>query len=109
MLFLANKLPKMKQGGGLGSHVAEAHNGSSLFTGSAGQGESNIRLRWPPASPCGAWPSACFAAARRTGLRAGARQRLWQGLFAWISLTGEQQSNSESGSELRPTPRHSSS
>ncbi len=29
----------------LGSHFAEVHNGSSLFTGDAGQGESNIR-RW---------------------------------------------------------------
>ncbi len=29
----------------LGSRVAEVHNGSSLFTGDAGQGESNIR-RW---------------------------------------------------------------
>ena len=45
MLFLANKLSKMKQGTKLGSRVAEVHNGSSLFTGSAGQGESNIR-RW---------------------------------------------------------------
>ena len=45
MLFLANKLSKMKQGTQLGSRIAEIHNGSSLFTGSAGQGESNIR-RW---------------------------------------------------------------
>ena len=45
MLFLANKLSKMKQGTKLGSRIAEVHNGSSLFTGSAGQGESNIR-RW---------------------------------------------------------------
>ena len=45
MLFLANKLSKMKQGTNLGSRIAEVHNGSSLFTGSAGQGESNIR-RW---------------------------------------------------------------
>ena len=43
MLFLANKLSKMKQGTRLGSRIAEIHNGSSLFTGSAGQGESNIR------------------------------------------------------------------
>ncbi len=27
----------------LGSRIAEVHNGSSLFTGDAGQGESNIR------------------------------------------------------------------
>ena len=45
MLFLANKLSKMKQETKLGSRIAEVHNGSSLFTGSAGQGESNIR-RW---------------------------------------------------------------
>ena len=45
MLFLANKLSKMKQDTPLGSRVAEVHNGSSLFTGDAGQGESNIR-RW---------------------------------------------------------------
>ena len=45
MLFLANKLTKMKQHTPLGSRIAEVHNGSSLFTGDAGQGESNIR-RW---------------------------------------------------------------
>ena len=45
MLFLANKLSKMKQDTKLGSRIAEVHNGSSLFTGDAGQGESNIR-RW---------------------------------------------------------------
>ena len=45
MLFLANKLCKMKQNTALGSRIAEVHNGSSLFTGDAGQGESNIR-RW---------------------------------------------------------------
>jgi type I restriction enzyme M protein len=45
MLFLANLLGKMKQDTRLGSRIAEVHNGSSLFTGDAGQGESNIR-RW---------------------------------------------------------------
>ena len=45
MLFLANKLSKMKRHTPLGSRIAEVHNGSSLFTGDAGQGESNIR-RW---------------------------------------------------------------
>ena len=45
MLFLANKLAKMKRNTTLGSRIAEVHNGSSLFTGDAGQGESNIR-RW---------------------------------------------------------------
>ena len=45
MLFLANKLSKMKRNTPLGSRIAEVHNGSSLFTGDAGQDESNIR-RW---------------------------------------------------------------
>jgi type I restriction-modification system DNA methylase subunit len=45
LLFLANMLSKMKRGTELGSRIAEVHNGSSLFTGDAGQGESNIR-RW---------------------------------------------------------------
>lgn len=45
MLFLANMVSKMKHGTALGSRIAEVHNGSSLFTGDAGQGESNIR-RW---------------------------------------------------------------
>ena len=45
LLFLANKLSKMKHGTALGSRIAEVHNGSSLFTGDAGQGESNVR-RW---------------------------------------------------------------
>ncbi|TWT45034.1 putative type I restriction enzymeP M protein [Phycisphaerae bacterium RAS1] len=45
LMFLVNKLSKMKHGTKLGSRIAEVHNGSSLFTGDAGQGESNIR-RW---------------------------------------------------------------
>ena len=45
MLFLANMASKMKHDSSLGSRIAEVHNGSSLFTGDAGQGESNIR-RW---------------------------------------------------------------
>jgi type I restriction enzyme M protein len=45
LLFLANMLSKMKHGTKLGRRIAEVHNGSSLFTGDAGQGESNIR-RW---------------------------------------------------------------
>lgn len=43
MLFLANMVSKMKHGSKLGSRIAQVHNGSSLFTGDAGQGESNIR------------------------------------------------------------------
>jgi type I restriction enzyme M protein len=45
MLFLANMLSKMKHNTPLGSRIAEVHNGSSLFTGDAGGGESNVR-RW---------------------------------------------------------------
>ena len=45
LMFLVNKLAKMKHSTRLGSRIAEVHNGSSLFTGDAGQGESNIR-RW---------------------------------------------------------------
>ncbi len=45
LMFLVNKLSKMKHKTPLGSRIAEVHNGSSLFTGDAGQGESNIR-RW---------------------------------------------------------------
>ncbi len=45
MLFLANLLSKMKHNTPLGSRIAEVHNGSSLFTGDAGSGESNVR-RW---------------------------------------------------------------
>ncbi|NLP82473.1 SAM-dependent DNA methyltransferase [Microbacterium sp. CFH 90308] len=43
MLFLANLIAKMKSDTVIGSRIAEIHNGSSLFTGDAGQGESNIR------------------------------------------------------------------
>lgn len=45
LMFLVNKLSKMNDKTTLGSRIAEVHNGSSLFTGDAGQGESNIR-RW---------------------------------------------------------------
>lgn len=45
LMFLVNKLMKMKKSTKLGSRIAHVHNGSSLFTGDAGQGESNIR-RW---------------------------------------------------------------
>ena len=43
MLFLANNISKMKTGTELGSRIIEVHNGSSLFTGKAGQGPSNLR------------------------------------------------------------------
>jgi type I restriction enzyme M protein len=44
-MFLVNMLAKMKPHTPLGSRIAEVHNGSSMFTGDAGQGESNI-CRW---------------------------------------------------------------
>ena len=43
MLFLLNNISKMKHSTALGSRIAEVHNGSSLFTGDAGSGESNAR------------------------------------------------------------------
>ncbi|MBT2312006.1 type I restriction-modification system subunit M [Pseudomonas fluorescens] len=45
LLFLMEMVNKMKAPGesGLGSRIASVHNGSSLFTGDAGGGESNIR------------------------------------------------------------------
>jgi len=45
LMFLVNKLQKMKRHSPLGSRIAIVHNGSALFTGDAGQGESNTR-RW---------------------------------------------------------------
>jgi type I restriction enzyme M protein len=45
LMFLVNKLQKMKHNTPLGSRIALVHNGSALFTGDAGQGESNVR-RW---------------------------------------------------------------
>ena len=43
LLFLLNNAAKMKTDTPLGSRIAEVHNGSSLFTGDAGSGESNAR------------------------------------------------------------------
>lgn len=43
LLFLLNNVAKMKRDTPLGSRIAEVHNGSSLFTGDAGSGESNAR------------------------------------------------------------------
>ena len=43
MLFLANNVSKMKKDTLLGTRIVEVHNGSSLFTGKAGQGPSNLR------------------------------------------------------------------
>ena len=43
LLFLLNNVAKMKKDTLLGSRIAEVHNGSSIFTGDAGSGESNAR------------------------------------------------------------------
>lgn len=43
LLFLLNNVSKMKTDTPLGSRIAEVHNGSSIFTGDAGSGESNAR------------------------------------------------------------------
>ena len=43
LLFLLNNVAKMKKETPLGSRIAEVHNGSSIFTGDAGSGESNAR------------------------------------------------------------------
>lgn len=43
MLFLANNLSRMHHDTPLGTRIVEIHNGSSLFTGKAGGGESNLR------------------------------------------------------------------
>lgn len=43
LLFLMNMVSKMKHNTELGSRIATVHNGSALFTGDAGAGESEIR------------------------------------------------------------------
>lgn len=43
LLFLLNMVSKMKHTTELGSRIATVHNGSALFTGDAGGGESEIR------------------------------------------------------------------
>ena len=43
LMFLATMVGKMKNDTPLGSRIVSVHNGSSLFTGDAGQGESNFR------------------------------------------------------------------
>lgn len=45
LLFMINMLSKMKESTEMGSRVATIHNGSALFTGDAGSGESEIR-KW---------------------------------------------------------------
>lgn len=43
MLFLANNLSRMVYDTEMGTRIVEVHNGSSLFTGNAGSGASNLR------------------------------------------------------------------
>lgn len=43
MLFLANNLSRMVDDTEMGTRIVEVHNGSSLFTGNAGSGASNLR------------------------------------------------------------------
>lgn len=43
LLFLMTMVSKMKHNTELGSRIASVHNGSALFTGDAGSGESEIR------------------------------------------------------------------
>ena len=43
LLFLVNMISKMKHNTEIGSRIATVHNGSALFTGDAGGGESEIR------------------------------------------------------------------
>ena len=43
LLFLMNMVSKMKHNTEIGSRIATVHNGSALFTGDAGGGESEIR------------------------------------------------------------------
>ena len=43
MLFLANNISRMVDDTELGTRIVEVHNGSSLFTGNAGSGASNLR------------------------------------------------------------------
>ena len=43
MLFLANNVSRINDDSELGTRIVEVHSGSSLFTGNAGGGESNLR------------------------------------------------------------------
>lgn len=43
MFFLANNVSRMVNDTELGTRIVEVHNGSSLFTGNAGSGASNLR------------------------------------------------------------------
>jgi len=72
LMFLANKLAKIDDEGH-GSRIAEVHNGSSLFTGDAGQGESNIR-RWITESD---WLEAIIALPNNMFYNTGIATYIW--------------------------------
>jgi type I restriction enzyme M protein len=73
LMFLVNKLSKIKNNTKLGSRIAEVHNGSSLFTGDAGQGESNIR-RWIIEND---WLEAIIALPENTFYNTGIATYIW--------------------------------
>jgi type I restriction enzyme M protein len=73
LMFLVNKLSKMKHNSKLGSRIAEVHNGSSLFTGDAGQGETNIR-RWIIEND---WLEAIIALPENTFYNTGIATYIW--------------------------------
>jgi type I restriction enzyme M protein len=73
LMFLVNKLSKMKHTTRLGSRIAEVHNGSSLFTGDAGQGESNVR-RWIIEND---WLEAIIALPENTFYNTGIATYIW--------------------------------
>jgi type I restriction enzyme M protein len=73
LMFLVNKLSKMKHRSKLGSRIAEVHNGSSLFTGDAGGGETNIR-RWIIEND---WLEAIIALPENTFYNTGIATYIW--------------------------------
>lgn len=73
LLFLVNKLSKMKHKSKLGSRIAQVHNGSSLFTGDAGGGETNIR-RWIIEND---WLEAIIALPENTFYNTGIATFIW--------------------------------
>lgn len=106
MLFLANMLSKMKHDTPLGSRIAEVHNGSSLFTGDAGQGESNIR-RWVIEND---WLEAIVALPLNMFYNTGRHSEKWfdHQLLAPTSsfASGSGRSSNGSATLLRPNRRN---
>ena len=79
LLFLANMASKMNHKSALGSRIAEVHNGSSLFTGDAGSGESNIR-RWIFEND---WVEAIVALPLNLFYNTGIATYIWSALEQW--------------------------